>query len=91
MLKLSGYPRLTWGRLEGAPVGVHRWATRVFQASPPTARTTGHRVIDDHRMSRQTKPGTHFWANRAASVREANIRPTPPAGKTPEWSGGDDA
>ena len=80
MLKLSGYPRLTWGRFEGRISGGSTdGPPGSFLRVPSAARATGHRVIDDHRMSRQTKPGTQFWANRTACVREAIFRPTPPA------------
>ena len=40
------------------------------------ARATGHRMLDNHRMLRRSRPRTHFWANREADcAREANFRP----------------
>ena len=64
MLKLSGCPRLTWGRSEGDSMGcpprcAARVSVRILRLRCLRARR-GTELLDDHRMPRRTKPGTRF-------------------------------
>lgn len=84
MLKLSGWSRLTWGR-----VGVHCIAAQLGSCKATTTRASGHRLLIVHHETPRSAPWSNdFQPSACRSTRETSIRPpTPPPTSWRRWGG----